>query len=78
MQRGKVAIGKAVRSGRRTLGVSQQTFGIHAGVSQPVISRLETGQLTGIRWQTLARIIGLLEAAEAFRLRGIPGSKPDP
>ena len=78
VQRGKLAIGQAVRSGRRSLGVSQHTFGIHAGISQPMISRLETGRLTGIRWQTLARIIGLLEAAGAFRLREIPSSRPDP
>jgi predicted transcriptional regulator len=78
VQRGKLAIGQAVRSGRRSLGVSQHTFGIYAGISQQVISRLETGRLTGIRWQTLARIIGLLEAAGAFRLREIPSSRPDP
>ena len=67
--RGKVALGQVIRSGRRGLGVSQHTFAIYAGVSQPVISRLETGRLNGIRWQTLARVIGLLDAAGAFRPR---------
>jgi len=75
VKRGKVALGQAVRYGRRSLGVSQDTFGIHAGVSQPVISRLETGRLNGIRWQTLARVIGLLDAAGVWRLRhGSDGS----
>ena len=75
-KRGKLAIGRAVLSGRRTVGVSQRTFGIRAGVSQPVISRLETGRLNGIRWQTLARIVGPLEATGAFRIREISGGPP--
>jgi predicted transcriptional regulator len=77
--RGKLALGKAIRYGRLSLSVSQNTFGIHAGVSQPVISRLETGRLNGIRWQTLARIIGLLDATGAWRMRdGSEGSAGPP
>ena len=67
--RGKLAIGAAVKVGRGRLGVSQHTLADHTGVSQPVISRLESGKLNGIRWQTLARIVGVLQAAGAFRIQ---------
>ena len=65
---GKLAIGTEIRTARRTLGVSQHHFAVQLGVSQPVLSRLETGKLNGIRWQTLARIIGVVQANRGFRL----------
>jgi transcriptional regulator with XRE-family HTH domain len=68
VRRGKVAIGAAVRSGRMSLMASQRALAERAGISQSVISRLETGHLNGIRWQTLARVVGLLDAAGAFPL----------
>jgi hypothetical protein len=65
---GKQAIGSAVRSGRMRLGWPQRWLATQAGVSQPMISRLETGRLNGIRWQTLARVVGVLQAGRTFRL----------
>jgi predicted transcriptional regulator len=65
---GKLAIGAAVRSARLDVGTSQRRFAVQAGVDQSVISRLETGKLNGIRWQTLARIIGVVQAMRGFRL----------
>ena len=71
VKRGKVALGQAVRYGRRSLGVSQDTFGIHAGVSQPVISRLETGRLNGVRSiQTQYCDDSRRNSLVAFRLKG--------
>lgn len=65
---GKLAIGSEVRAARRHVRMSQRAFGIAVGVSQPIISRLESGRLNGIRWQTLARIIGVVQASRGFRL----------
>jgi predicted transcriptional regulator len=59
---GKRTIGAAVRSRRLRLGWSQRGMAQRVGVSQSVISRLETGRLNGIRWQTFARVIGVLQA----------------
>jgi predicted transcriptional regulator len=50
------------------LGWPQRWLATQAGVSQPMISRLETGRLNGIRWQTLARVVGVLQAGRTFRL----------
>jgi hypothetical protein len=65
---GKGAIGAAVKAGRLRMGWPQRWLAFQAGVSQPVISRLETGRLTGIRWQTLARIVGVIQLKRGFRL----------
>jgi ribosome-binding protein aMBF1 (putative translation factor) len=73
---GKIAIGAANRSARLELGVSQRQFSVHVGVSQSVISRLEAGRLSGIRWQTLARIVGVIAAARGFRLPRAETSPP--
>ena len=65
---GKGALGAAVKAGRLRNGWPQRWLALQAGVSQPVISRLENGRLTGIRWQTLARIIGVIQLGRGFRL----------
>ena len=65
---GKQAIGAAVKADRQRLRWPQRWLAFQAGVSQPVISRLESGRLNGIRWQTLARIVGVLQAGSGFRL----------
>ena len=65
---GKQTIGAAVKAGRLRRGWPQRWLAIQAGVSQPMISRLETGRLTGIRWQTLARIVGVLQIGRGFNL----------
>jgi DNA-binding Xre family transcriptional regulator len=63
---GKQAIGEAVKAGRLRLGWPQRWLALQAGVSQPTISRLETGRLSGIRWQTLTRIVGVLQLGGGF------------
>src|SRR5262245_17936786 len=65
---GKGVLGVALKARRRELGWTQRWLATQVGVSQPLISRLETGRLNGIRWQTLARIIGVLHAGRPFRL----------
>ena len=64
---GKRVIGAAVRSARLGIGLSQHQLSRRAGLDQSVISRLETGKLNGIRWQTLARLVGVLESGRPFR-----------
>ena len=82
--RGKLALGAAVRSSRLAARAPQRRLAELAGISQPIISRLETGRLNGIRWQTLAAIIGVLESSRPFELPGqreasrrLPGQPPD-
>ena len=65
---GKQAIGAAVKAGRLRLGWPQRWLASEVGISQPIISRLESGRLNGIRWQTLARIVGVLEIGRGFHL----------
>ena len=65
---GKGALGAAIKAGRLRNNWPQRWLALQAGVSQPVISRLENGRLTGIRWQTLARIVGVVQLGRGFRL----------
>ena len=60
---GMTIIGAGIRAGRLRLSLTQQRLGSRVGVSQSAISRLETGTLQGLRLRTLARIVGVLEAA---------------
>jgi len=53
-------IGVAVRRRRQRLGLTQQRLGSLSGVDQSVISRLERGQLRGLRWSRFARLVGAL------------------
>ena len=66
-----------MKSGRLTLGLSQRQLSRRAGLDQSVISRLETGKLNGIRWQTLARLVGVLEAGRPFRFPRDPVQRGD-
>jgi transcriptional regulator with XRE-family HTH domain len=59
-RRGALAIGTVVKRARRKLRITQKTLASHAGVSQPVISRLETGKLRGLKYRSLARVIAAL------------------
>lgn len=65
---GKGALGAAVKAGRLRNRWPQRWLAFQAGVSQTTISRLENGRLTGIRWQTLARIVGVIQLGRGFRL----------
>jgi transcriptional regulator with XRE-family HTH domain len=65
---GKGAIGAAVKAARLRRRWPQRWLAFQAGVDQSIISRLENGKLTGIRWQTLARIVGVLQLGRGFRL----------
>ena len=53
-------IGRLFRRRRHRLGMTQATLELVCGVDQTVISRLETGQLRGIRWSRLAKIVAAL------------------
>lgn len=52
--------GAWVRRGRRKLGVSQHTLGQLVGVHQSVISRLENGKLSGLRFPHIGALVARL------------------
>jgi transcriptional regulator with XRE-family HTH domain len=55
--RGFALIGESVRCRRRRLGISQRQLEQLCGIDQSVISRLESGRLTGLRWSRFARLV---------------------
>ena len=57
-QFGATLVGAAVRASRLRAHLSQQQLAWRVGLSQSMISRLETGHLRGIRYRMLARIAG--------------------
>ncbi|MGZ8437381.1 MAG: helix-turn-helix domain-containing protein [Candidatus Limnocylindrales bacterium] len=58
--RGYALIGRLVRRRRGRIGLSQRELETLSGLDQSVISRLETGQLRGLRFSRLARLVGAL------------------
>lgn len=48
-------IGKAVRTGRLALGVSQETFAERADIDRTYVSRIELGQVN-VSWDLLSRL----------------------
>lgn len=63
---GLTVIGAGLRSARLGLGMSQRQLAWQVGVSQSLVSRLETGTVRGIRLRTLARIAGILQASPGY------------
>jgi transcriptional regulator with XRE-family HTH domain len=68
----KKAIGAAVRHRRLQAGISQQELAFLVGVTQPTISRLETGTLRGARWETITRVVGVLRVGLELTINGAP------
>jgi transcriptional regulator with XRE-family HTH domain len=58
--RGAVRLGRLVRRRRWRLGLSQQQLATLSGIDQTVISRLENGQLRGLRFSRLTRLVDAL------------------
>jgi transcriptional regulator with XRE-family HTH domain len=63
-ERGLKAIGQAVRRRRRQLVLSQRELAVLSGLSQSMISRLETGRLRGLRWRRFARLVDALDGLD--------------
>lgn len=63
-------IGRLVRERRRQLGISQQHLGRLSGVDQSVISRLENGKLTSLRWSRFATVVRALGGLGTEECRG--------
>jgi transcriptional regulator with XRE-family HTH domain len=59
-QQGCELLGAMVRRRRRQVVLSQRNLATLCGVSQTMISRLETGKLRGINLHNLGRIVGAL------------------
>jgi transcriptional regulator with XRE-family HTH domain len=69
---GMAWLGASVRTVRLRCALSQRQLAWGARVSQSTVSRLETGQLKGLRLRTLARIIGSLGAPPDLFVGGPP------
>ncbi|HEX5591709.1 MAG TPA: helix-turn-helix domain-containing protein, partial [Candidatus Limnocylindrales bacterium] len=63
--------------------LTQQQLASRVAVTQPTISKLETGQTQGMRFRTLCRLVGILQIGEEYRFpdgpppatRRLPGSQ---
>lgn len=58
--RGCLLMGRLVRDRREQLRLSQRQLERLSGVDQTVISRLENGRLTGIRWSRFMKLVDAL------------------
>ena len=66
-----VALGTVLRDLRAERGLSQRALADRCGLSQPTISRLETGQAEGTRVAWLARLLAGLDT----RVRVLPDDR---
>ena len=67
VQLGWEILGAAVRRRRMTLRWSQRDLERASGVDQTVISRLENGVLSGIRFSRFARLVAAMYGLEVDR-----------
>lgn len=74
-QKGLLVLGTGIRAARWRWAMTQQQVAWRASVSQSTISKLETGNLQGMRLKTLARIVGVLQAGPGEL---VPGAPPAP
>jgi transcriptional regulator with XRE-family HTH domain len=71
-QRGFHLLGRTIRRRRTSLGLSQRQLEALSGIDQTVISRLENGKQTGLRWVRLAQLVDALDGLET------PQDRPSP
>jgi transcriptional regulator with XRE-family HTH domain len=71
---GAQLLGAGIRRARLRRGLSQQQLAWHVGLSQSMISRVETGHLRGIRFRMLARMAGALSLTDDWLVSGGPGA----
>lgn len=82
-RRGFKLIGALVLRRRQRAGLSQRQLERLSGVDQTVISRLENGQLGGLRWSNFARLVdalgGLAESdpVPTWMTRALPPREAD-
>jgi transcriptional regulator with XRE-family HTH domain len=82
--RGYARLGRLVRRPRERIGLSQRELHRLSGIDQSVISRLETGQLRGLRFSRLARLVDALggigdaDPLPAWATRYMPTSRDGP
>jgi DNA-binding Xre family transcriptional regulator len=67
VQRGWELLGLAVKRRRVALGWSQRDLQRASGLNQSVISRLERGILSGIRFSTFARLVAAMNGLDLER-----------
>jgi transcriptional regulator with XRE-family HTH domain len=60
-RRGLALIGRAVLRRRHQVGISQRQLQMFCGVHQTVISRLENGRLTNLKWSRFAELVDALD-----------------
>jgi transcriptional regulator with XRE-family HTH domain len=63
-QRGFHLLGRTIRRRRASLGLSQRQLEAISGIDQTVISRIENGRQTGLRWVRLAQLVDAMDGLE--------------
>ena len=78
-QRGFHLLGRTLWRRRVSLGLSQRQLEAMSGIDQTVISRLENGKQTGLRWVRLAQLVDALDGLDTAQAPS-PGepSRPRP
>jgi transcriptional regulator with XRE-family HTH domain len=66
-QRGFRLLGATIRRRRASIGLSQRQLEAISGIDQTVISRIENGKQTGLRWVRLAQLVDALDGLEIPR-----------
>ena len=68
--------GWIVQRARRDVGITQHTLAKVIGVDQSVISRLENGKLSGLRFRNVGAIVAALDPyAEYWLGHAVPASR---
>jgi transcriptional regulator with XRE-family HTH domain len=67
-------MGRELREARLAHGLTQERVGRSVGVSAPLISRIERGEIEGVSILTLARLMAA--AGLDLRVRAYPGPEP--
>jgi transcriptional regulator with XRE-family HTH domain len=76
--RGFRLLGATIRRRRASMGFSQRQLEAICGIDQTVISRIENGKQTGLRWVRLARLVDALDGLETTREAGRATAEPSP
>ena len=66
-QRGFRLLGGTIRRRRAAVGLSQRQLEAISGIDQTVISRIENGKQTGLRWVRLAQLVDALNGLDTSR-----------
>ncbi len=73
-QLGYDLIGASLMEGRVAAGLTQRQLERLSGIDQTVISRLENGRQSGLRWSRYAILVAVLDERQPEKAKPIPWS----